>query len=154
GLARRLARRGRALGKRRRALEAHRMGRAARARRRRPRRSRGARRRRARPAARRALAGEHPARREPRARPGTALCLRRVSEEMNMLTRRKLIAASAQLTLLAPFARCASAATGADPRFVLVVLRGGLDGLAAVPPYGDPQYASARGDLALGPPGT
>jgi uncharacterized protein (DUF1501 family) len=75
---------------------------------------------------------------------------------MTMLTRRSLIRASAQLTLLAPLAplaRIASAATGADARFVLVVLRGGLDGLAAVPPYGDPQYAGARGDLAVGKPG-
>src|SRR5690606_37537232 len=66
------------------------------------------------------------------------------------------LGASAQLTLLAPFARLvpvAHAATRADPRFVLVVLRGGLDGLAAVPPYGDPHYASARGDLALASPG-
>jgi uncharacterized protein (DUF1501 family) len=33
-------------------------------------------------------------------------------------------------------------------RFVLVVLRGGLDGLAAVPAPGDPQFEPARGVLA------
>lgn len=38
-------------------------------------------------------------------------------------------------------------------RLVLVILRGGLDGLAAVAPYGDPDYERSRGGLALGPPG-
>lgn len=33
-------------------------------------------------------------------------------------------------------------------RFVFVLLRGGLDGLAAVVPYGDPSYRSLRGALA------
>src|SRR5690606_24881773 len=85
---------------------------------------------------------------------GAAVRGSRVSTEMNMVNRRTLLGASAQLTLLAPFARLANAASGADARFVLVVLRGGLDGLAAVPPYGDPHYASARGDLALAGPGS
>ncbi|MDJ0786893.1 MAG: DUF1501 domain-containing protein, partial [Myxococcota bacterium] len=35
-----------------------------------------------------------------------------------------------------------------DPRFVLVQLRGGLDGLAAVPAVGDPRFVSARAGLA------
>ncbi|RWD09764.1 MAG: hypothetical protein EOS57_22900, partial [Mesorhizobium sp.] len=35
-----------------------------------------------------------------------------------------------------------------DSRLLLVHLRGGLDALAAVPPYGDPHLASARGPLA------
>ena len=34
-------------------------------------------------------------------------------------------------------------------RLVFVLLRGGLDGLAAVVPYGDPRYGSLRGGLAL-----
>jgi uncharacterized protein (DUF1501 family) len=37
-------------------------------------------------------------------------------------------------------------------RFVVVILRGALDGLTAVPPYGDPDYAAARGPLALARP--
>jgi len=40
-----------------------------------------------------------------------------------------------------------------ERRFVLVILRGGMDGLAAVPPYGDPDYREARGPLALAAPG-
>ncbi len=34
-------------------------------------------------------------------------------------------------------------------RFVFVLLRGALDGLAAVVPYGDPQYRSLRGSFAF-----
>lgn len=40
-------------------------------------------------------------------------------------------------------------AGGRDPRFVFVVLRGALDGLAAVPPVGDPDYTALRGHLAI-----
>lgn len=40
-----------------------------------------------------------------------------------------------------------------DPRFVTVILRGALDGLAVVPPIGDPDYAGLRGDLAIGSTG-
>ncbi|HYM34433.1 MAG TPA: hypothetical protein VET48_03500, partial [Steroidobacteraceae bacterium] len=36
-----------------------------------------------------------------------------------------------------------------DARFVFVILRGALDGLAAAPPYGDANYAGKRGELAL-----
>jgi uncharacterized protein (DUF1501 family) len=70
-----------------------------------------------------------------------------------MIDRRTLLTTSAKLTLLAPFARIAHAVADTEARFVLVILRGGLDGLAAVPPYGEPQYANLRGDLALGAPG-
>ena len=49
--------------------------------------------------------------------------------------------------------RVAFARIPGERRFVLVVLRGGMDGLAAVPPYGDPNYASVRGPLALPGPG-
>lgn len=36
-----------------------------------------------------------------------------------------------------------------NKRLVVIVLRGGMDGLAAVAPIGDPAYASARRELAL-----
>lgn len=38
---------------------------------------------------------------------------------------------------------------GTNKRLVIVILRGGMDGLAAVAPVGDPAYANARRDLAL-----
>ncbi len=40
-----------------------------------------------------------------------------------------------------------------DRRFVFIVLRGAMDGLAAVPPYGDANYRNLRGALALAEPG-
>ncbi len=40
-----------------------------------------------------------------------------------------------------------------EARLVVVLLRGALDGLSAVPPYGDPDYARHRGELALAEPG-
>ena len=39
-----------------------------------------------------------------------------------------------------------------DARFVLVILRGALDGLGAVPAYGDGNYAARRGALAITSP--
>lgn len=45
------------------------------------------------------------------------------------------------------------AAAPGDRRFVVVLLRGALDGLAAVPPLGDVQYQEKRGAIALKPPG-
>src|SRR6516165_11499093 len=38
-------------------------------------------------------------------------------------------------------------------RFVLVIMRGALDGLAAVPPLGDRDYPALRREFALRPPG-
>ena len=43
----------------------------------------------------------------------------------------------------------ASAAGARDPRFVVIILRGAMDGLSAVPPIGDPDYAALHGDLAF-----
>jgi uncharacterized protein (DUF1501 family) len=48
--------------------------------------------------------------------------------------------------------RCGFADVATDARFVLVILRGALDGLAAVPAYGDGAYASKRGGLAITAP--
>jgi uncharacterized protein (DUF1501 family) len=41
-------------------------------------------------------------------------------------------------------------AEGRDPRLLVMVLRGALDGLAAVAPVGDPEWTRLRGDKALG----
>jgi uncharacterized protein (DUF1501 family) len=40
-------------------------------------------------------------------------------------------------------------AEGRDPRFLVIVLRGALDGLALAAPVGDPNWVSLRGDNAL-----
>ena len=45
--------------------------------------------------------------------------------------------------------RVSFAATEGERRFVFVILRGALDGLAAVPPIGDPNYSKLRGALAV-----
>ena len=47
----------------------------------------------------------------------------------------------------------ALAAPATEKRFVVVLLRGALDGLSAVQPYGDPAFADLRGPLALPAPG-
>jgi uncharacterized protein (DUF1501 family) len=44
----------------------------------------------------------------------------------------------------------AARAEGRDPRLLTIVLRGALDGLAAVAPVGDPDWLALRGDKALG----
>jgi uncharacterized protein (DUF1501 family) len=59
------------------------------------------------------------------------------------------LGAGALLTSRLAFARTAAS----KPRFVLVIMRGALDGLAAVPPYGDPDYAGLRREFALRVPG-
>ncbi len=47
----------------------------------------------------------------------------------------------------------AAAGAFSDARFVVMLLRGALDGPAAVPAYGDPAFAALRGSLALPEPG-
>jgi uncharacterized protein (DUF1501 family) len=44
--------------------------------------------------------------------------------------------------------------TGGAARLVVVVLRGALDGLAAVPPHGDRDYVDLHRELAISAPGT
>ena len=45
--------------------------------------------------------------------------------------------------------RAASAASARDPRLVVIILRGAVDGLSAVPPISDPDYATLHGELAF-----
>jgi len=67
---------------------------------------------------------------------------------LHAATRRELLLASGTLfawAYLPKFAR----AEGRDPRFLTIVLRGALDGLATVAPVGDPNWVALRGDNAL-----
>jgi uncharacterized protein (DUF1501 family) len=50
------------------------------------------------------------------------------------------------------FSFAAPAAT--QNRLVFIIMRGALDGLSAVPPYGDPDYSRLRGELAVAAPGS
>ena len=68
--------------------------------------------------------------------------------------RRRVLAGTLGATALGPWARLAFAFAGNPSntsslnRFVFVILRGGLDGLSAVPAIGDASFAAARGPLA------
>src|SRR5262252_10860950 len=63
-------------------------------------------------------------------------------------TRRELLIGSGALFAWA-FVPKIARAEGRDPRFLTIVLRGALDGLAAVAPVGDPDWIKLRGDHAL-----
>lgn len=68
-----------------------------------------------------------------------------------MLTRRRLLHGTGCLAaaMMLPQIRVAFAAAPVEERFIFVILRGAMDGLAAIPPYGDRNYKSARGSMAL-----
>jgi uncharacterized protein (DUF1501 family) len=66
----------------------------------------------------------------------------------HLATRRELLLASGVLFAWAHMPRLAMA-EGRDPRFLVIVLRGALDGLATVAPVGDPDWTRLRGDDAL-----
>jgi uncharacterized protein (DUF1501 family) len=63
-------------------------------------------------------------------------------------SRRELLLASGALFAWAYLPKAARA-EGRDPRLLVIVLRGALDGLAAVAPVGDPDWVALRGDKAL-----
>jgi uncharacterized protein (DUF1501 family) len=73
---------------------------------------------------------------------------------MRLIKRREFLAGAALATggVLMTHS-IAFAGSGTGTRFVFVILRGALDGLAAVPPYGDADYARLRGEVALAAPG-
>jgi uncharacterized protein (DUF1501 family) len=68
-------------------------------------------------------------------------------------SRRSLLLGGAAFAAWAHLPRFARAADGRDPRLVVVILRGALDGLATVAPIGDPDYAGLHGSIALRPDG-
>src|SRR5438105_6181962 len=63
-------------------------------------------------------------------------------------TRRELLG-SAGVLFAWPFLPKLARAEGRDPRMLTIVLRGALDGLAAVAPVGDPDWVALRGDRGL-----
>jgi len=67
---------------------------------------------------------------------------------IHQATRRELLAGSGALFAWA-FVPKIARAEGRDPRFLTIVLRGALDGLAAVAPVGDPDWIKLRDDKAL-----
>ena len=72
-----------------------------------------------------------------------------------MLSRRSFLITSgtAGLHTVLGIPGLAFAGAETDKRLLFVILRGGMDGLSAFPPYGDPDYRAARGALALPAPG-
>ena len=77
----------------------------------------------------------------------------RIFAELTMMnlhspSRRQLLLSSGTLFAWAYAPRLARA-EGRDPRFLAIVLRGALDGLATVAPVGDPDWIALRGDNAL-----
>src|ERR1044072_1273640 len=70
----------------------------------------------------------------------------------HMTSRRAFMSGAMAAGAAAMLPRCVFADVATDARFVLVILRGALDGLAAVPAYGDGAYASKRGALAITAP--
>ena len=70
-----------------------------------------------------------------------------------MLSRRRLLQVTAMAGVATLMPRLSLAAAPTDKRLVVVLLRGGLDGLHAVPPYADSHYRKLRASLAIGRPG-
>lgn len=70
-----------------------------------------------------------------------------------MLERRQFLKVAGLGALAAGLPRVSFASSETDARFVLVILRGAVDGLALAAPYGDGRYRTVRGELALPAPG-
>jgi uncharacterized protein (DUF1501 family) len=68
-------------------------------------------------------------------------------------SRRRFLLGAGAFAATAAIPRTLFARTGGTARLVVVILRGALDGLAAVPPYGDPAYAGLHRELAIAAPG-
>ena len=66
-----------------------------------------------------------------------------------LTTRRNLLLGGSAFAAWAYLPRFARAADGRDPRLIVVILRGALDGLATVAPISDPDYAALHGSIAL-----
>jgi uncharacterized protein (DUF1501 family) len=71
-----------------------------------------------------------------------------MSSTLHLPTRREMLLGAGALFAWA-YAPKLARAEGRDPRFLVVVLRGALDGLALAAPVGDPDWVKLRGDKAL-----
>lgn len=69
-----------------------------------------------------------------------------------MISRRQILRSLGLGAAISSVPGLALAKADTESRFVLVVLRGAVDGLALAPPYGDGSYAKVRGELALPAP--
>lgn len=72
------------------------------------------------------------------------------AESRMLLSRRGMLGLTAGLfsSAMLPRSAVASGCGSSDPRMLLVILRGGMDGLAALAPYGDDFYERRRDKLA------
>jgi uncharacterized protein (DUF1501 family) len=72
------------------------------------------------------------------------------SEDM-LLSRRSFLATACCAAAVPAFSPVSFAAMPGDNRFVTIVLRGAMDGLDMVQPFGDPLFAAMRPSLAMTP---
>ena len=68
--------------------------------------------------------------------------------------RRRFLLGAGAVALSSALPRVVFAHSGGPARLVVVILRGALDGLAAVPPCADPHYAELHRELAIAAPGS
>jgi uncharacterized protein (DUF1501 family) len=68
-------------------------------------------------------------------------------------SRRRFLSSVGAFAATATLPKVLFAHTGGTARLVVVILRGALDGLAAVPPWADPHYVELRRELAIAAPG-
>ena len=70
-----------------------------------------------------------------------------------MLNRREILKTIGLGTVAAGVPGLSFAKADGDARLVLIILRGAVDGLAMIAPYGDGNYRKVRGELAIPQPG-
>jgi len=70
-----------------------------------------------------------------------------------ILPRRAFLTGVGAAALAAGWPRAVLADAPTDKRFVLIILRGAMDGMSVVPPYGDRDYAGMRESIAIAKPG-
>jgi len=76
-----------------------------------------------------------------------------MQKRLSIASRRRFLLGAGALAASAALPGVLFARTGGNSRLVVVILRGALDGLAAVPPHADPHYAELHQELAIAAPG-